>query len=370
MKRLQAYKTKLVLNNMERTWCLRCSGAARWCFNWGLDAMQKAYAEGRKTSVLAEKRRLNAVKDNEAAWLRDLPYTVLQAAFNNLKSAYKNFFSRVKQGGGKPGFPKFKSRRNASQSFNVRGGISVTETHIKLPRIGWLRLMEHGYLPTAKDIRILSATVSSDDHGATWYVSIQTEQEVPEPALATGNPIGVDLGIKSLAVLSDGTVYDNVRPLQGAERKIKRLSRELARRHKGGSNWLKTKAKLNRAHAKARNVREHYLHQISAETVAKHPRAIVMENLNVEGMKANHCMARAIADLSMFELRRQIGYKSAWNGSQFILADRWYPSSKTCSRCGAIRDEVSLAERTFVCPDCGFVIDRDLNAARNLAALA
>jgi putative transposase len=370
VKRLRAYKTKLVLNNVERTWCLRCSGAARWCFNYGLDAMRTAYAAGRKTSVLAEKKRLNAVKDNEAPWLRDLPYTVLQGAFDNLNAAYRNFFRRVKQGNESPGFPKFKSRKNSLQSFNVRGDIRVSDTHVRLPKIGQLRLMEHGYLPTAKRVRILSATVSSQDHGATWYVSLQTEEEISEPKAATGEAIGIDLGIKCLAILSDGTVYENVKPLRQQERKIGRLSRELARRCKGGQNWSKTKAKLTRVHAKARNIRQHELHQISAETVAKRPSAIVMEDLNVNGMMANHCLARAIADLGMYELRRQMSYKAAWNGSQFILADRWYPSSKTCSHCGVIRDELSLAERTFVCPDCGFVIDRDLNAARNLAALA
>jgi putative transposase len=230
--------------------------------------------------------------------------------------------------------------------------------------------MEHGYLPTAKSARILSATVSSDDHGATWYVSVQVEEDVPEPVAATGKVIGIDLGIKSLAVLSDGTVYENIKPLQNVQRKIARLSRELSRRCKGGQNWLKTKAKLNRAHAKARNVRQHYLHEISAETVAKRPSAIVMENLNVKGMTANHCLARAISDLGMYELHRQMAYKAAWNGSQFVLADRWEPSSKACSNCGVIRDELRLAERTFTCPDCGFTIDRDLNAALNLAALA
>jgi putative transposase len=331
--------------------------------------MKTAYADGRKTSVLAEKKRLNGVKDDVAPWLRDLPYKVIDAAFDNLDSAYKNFFRRVKQGD-TPGFPKFKSKKNSTQSFNVRGELRITETHIRLPRVGWLRLMEHGYLPTTKNTRILSATVSSDDHGATWYVSVQVEEEVPEPVAATGKVIGIDLGIKSLAVLSDGTVYENIKPLQNVQRKIARLSRELSRRSKGGQNWLKTKAKLNRAHAKARNVRQHYLHEISAETVAKKPSTIVMENLNVKGMTANHHLARAISDLGMYELRRQMAYKAAWNGSQFILADRWEPSSKACSNCGVIRDELRLSERTFTCPDCGFTIDRDLNAALNLAALA
>jgi len=367
--RLRAYKTKLALNNQERGWCVRCAGTARWCYNWGLDAMKTAYAEGRKTSVLAEKKRLNAIKDEIAPWLREVPYVVLQEAFGHLDSAYQNFFRRVKNGE-KPGFPKFKSRKNARQSFALRGNVRVTETAIRLPCIGWLRLAEHGYLPTRKGARILSANVSSEDHGRTWYASVQVEEECAEPERATGEPIGIDLGLKSLAVLSDGTVYENIKPLRAMERTVARLSRELARRTQGGANWAKTKAKLNRAHAKAANLRRHYLHDISAQTVAKRPRAIVMENLNVRGMMANGHLARAIADLGMYELRRQMGYKAAWNGSELILADQWEPSSKRCSQCGAMKPNLTLRDRVYVCESCGVVIDRDLNAALNLAALA
>jgi putative transposase len=370
MKRLRAYKTKLTLNNVERQWCIECAGAARWCYNWGLDAMKTAYAEERKTSVLAEKKRLNAIKDDVAPWLREYPYPVLEEALRNLDAAYKNFFRRVKNGEKEKGFPKFKSRKHPRQSFRLRGSISITDTHIKLPRIGWLRLAEHGYLPTTKRVRILSATISTRDHGATWYVSVQVEEEVAELVPAQGEPIGIDLGIKDLAVLSDGTVYGNIKPLRSAERKIARLSRELARRKKGGQNWLKTKAKLTLAHEHARNIRQHYLHQISAETVAKEPSTIVVEDLNVRGMMANRHLSRAIADLGMYELRRQLTYKADWNGIALLVADRWEPSSKTCSECGAIKADLTLADRTYICTACGVVIDRDLNAARNLAALA
>jgi len=332
--------------------------------------MKEAYEQGCETSVGAEKKRLNAIKDEIAPWLRDVPYTILQSAFNNLFRAYLNFFRRIKKGQGPAGFPKFKSKRNSRQSFNVRGSLRISETGIKLPCIGWLRLAENGYLPTSKRVRILSATISTRDHGATWYVSVQVEEEVPAPVPATGEPLGIDLGIHALAVLSDGTRYENIKPLRTAQRKVGRLSRELARRTKGGKNWLKTKAKLNKAHEHARNIRLHYLHQISAETVAKYPRVIVMEDLNVSGMLKNHCLARAIADLGMYELRRQMGYKAVWNGCQFKLASQWFPSSKTCSGCGCINDNLTLKDRIYVCPDCGFEIDRDLNAARTLVALA
>jgi len=368
--RLRAYKTKLRLNNAERQWCMRCAGTARWCYNWGLAEWQRQYEAGKKPSAYALKKQLNASKDDLAPWLRETPYTILQAAFDNLGAAYQNFFRRGKAGE-RPRHLHFKSRKHPRQAFSVRGNISITETTIKLPRVGCLRLAEHGYLPTAKSARVLSATVSTQDHGATWYVSVQVKEDVAEPEPATSEPIGIDLGIKALAVLSDGTVYENKRPFRKVERKIARLNRELARRHKGGSNWSKTKAKLNRAHATARRVRQHHLHQISAETVAKRPSVIVMEDLNVRGMsnKRGH-LGKSVGDAGMGELRRQMEYKAAWNGCAFVLADQWEPSSKRCSACGAIKPDLARSDRTYVCTECGLVLDRDLNAARNLVALA
>ena len=370
IKRLRAYKTKLILNNKERTWCKQCAGASRWCYNWGLAAMIEAYGSERKTSVLTEKKRLNAIKDDIAPWLRDLPYVVLQESFRNLDTAYKNFFRRVKQNAKAKGFPKFKSRKNARQSFRVRSNLHVTDTHIKVPRFGWLRLAEHGYLPKdGRRIKMLSATISTRNGGATWGVSLQVEEQVPEPAPATGPVLGIDLGIHALAVVSDGTVYENVKPLRTIERKIGMLSRELARRKKGSANWGKTKTKLNKSHAKARHIRRNYLHAITSETVQKNPSAVVMEDLNVQGMMSNRHLSRAIADLGMYELRRQMTYKTEWNGSAVVLASRWYPSSKTCSQCGAIKSDLTLSDREYRCAECGAIIDRDLNAAINLSTL-
>jgi len=369
MLRLRAYKTKLILNNKERTWCGRCAGASRWCYNWGLGEMKAAYEQRRKTSVMGEKKRLNAIKDEIAPWLREVPYTILQCAFDDLDAAYQNFFRRVKQGDSNPGFPRFKSRKRTLGRFRLMGSIHVTETKIKLPRIGWLRLAEHGYLPVDGCAKFLAATVSETPTG-DWCVSLQVEEEVIGPEPAQGEPIGIDLGIHVLAVLSDGTVYENPRHLDAHARKLARVSRELARRKQGSANWRKTKAKLAKEHEYVRNARRHMLHQISAETVEKEPRAVVMEDLNVKGMMANHSLARAIGDLGMYELRRQMIYKADWNGSGVILADTWYPSSKTCSACGHVRETLRLDEREYICPHCGLVIDRDLNAAINLKNLA
>ena len=170
--------------------------------------------------------------------------------------------------------------------------------------------------------------------------------------------------------MSDGTRYENIRPLAEMHRKIRRLNKELSRRQKESGHWKRTRAKLARAHGKVRNLRNHYLHEISAGIVAKGAVAVGMETLNVKGMQANRHLARAISDLGLYELRRQVGYKAEWNGSQMILVDQWYPSSKTCSECGYVREKLRLDERSFICPACGVIIDRDLNAALNLAAMA
>jgi len=183
--------------------------------------------------------------------------------------------------------------------------------------------------------------------------------------------VGVDLGIKTLAVCSDGATFENPRALATAERKLKRLNRELSRRRKGSKNRAKTRAKLARCHARIANIRSHALHNASYHLTAKtKPQAVVIEDLNVKGMLNNRSLSKAISDVGMGELRRQIEYKGTWYGVEVVTADRWYASSKTCSACGAVNRALTLSDRTYVCAACGAVIDRDLNAALNLASLA
>ena len=364
---IRAYKTELNPNQKQTQAFLRCCGASRWCYNWGLAAMIEAREQGRKTSVYAEKKRLNAIKDEIAPWLRDVPYVVLQDAFERLKVAYENFFRRVKAGE-KAGFPKFKSRKNGIGTFNVRNNLHVTDTHIKLPVIGWVRLYEHGYMPTTKAAELCSVTIS--ERAGHWEASLLVKQEQAEPLPATGESIGVDFGIKALATASDGRVYENPRALKLAQSKLARAQREVSRRVKGSANRRKSVLKLARAHRRVANIRKWALNQISHDLVKTKPSAIVIEDLNVRGMLANHCLAQAISDVGFAELRRQIEYKAAASGVKVLLADRWYPSSKTCSACGSVKQELTLADREYVCHECGVILDRDLNAALNLKNLA
>jgi len=361
----RAYKTKLRLNNRERDAFNRCSGTARYVYNWALADRIERYKAGSPTNYYEQKRRFNALKDELCPWIREIPYTITESAFRNLDAAYKNFFRRVKQGTETPGFPKFKTRGKSPNTFTVRG-VQIEDDRIRLPSLGWFRLEEHDYLPTGS---FQTNAVTISEKAREWFVSIQVEVEIEDRG-DRGGVIGVDLGVKSLAVCSDGTTFDNPHTLVKYERKLARLQRELSRREKGSNNRAKTRAKIAKLHAKIANTRAHTRHNISRHVTANTlPEVVVIEDLNIRGMVKNHCLARAVSDASMGELARQIEYKAAWNGIEIIRADRWFPSSKTCSRCGCIKDDLTLADRVFRCDDCGFEIDRDLNAARNLAAL-
>lgn len=361
----RSFKTELKPNNKQATFFSQCAGAARFVYNWALRDRMTKYESGEKSNMFEQKKRFNALKKDEYPWLYDVPYTLQEQAFANLDAAYKNFFRRIKNGE-TPGFPKFK-KRGVAEAFTLRGNITIEEKRIKLPVIGYVTLKESGYLPT-KEARILAVTISKK--ADRWYLSAQCEIEIDDPCQPTGNPLGIDTGIKSLAVFSDGRTFDNPKTLNKHEKKLARLQRELARRKKGSANRQKTKHKIAKLHAKIGNTRKHTLHNISAAAISSSPETIVIEDLNVLGMMKNEKLAKAVADSSMGELHRQIKYKAVWHGIEVLEADRWYPSSKTCSACGHKKETLALSERIFTCDNCGAIIDRDYNAAMNLAALA
>ncbi|MCI0731518.1 MAG: transposase [Chloroflexi bacterium] len=372
MRIQRAYKTELNPNNHERTMLTGCAGTARYCYNWGLRQKLDAYQAGGKSPNYFElHRRLNALKKGELAWLYKYSKTIPQEALRNLDRAFDNFFRRVRQGQ-KPGFPKFKSRKRGIGSFRIWGSIRVEQARIKLPRLGWLRLKEKGYLPTA-GVKVLSATIS--ERAGRWFIALQVEEELEEQ-LATGPAVGVDLGIAHLATTSDGRVFRNPRVLQQSLERLARLNRELQRRKPESKNRARTQARLARLHYRIACLRREAIHQTTAAIVARtkpeaaRPAVVVMETLNVTGMMQNERLARTIADVGMGEFCRQIAYKCRWAGSQLMQADCWFPSSKRCSGCEQVKAELSLSDRVYRCLACGLVIDRDLNAARNLALLA
>lgn len=371
----RAYKTELDLTQAQTILAYRSAGTARFAYNWGL-AKRKAHREAwealpeeqrgtyKGLSLYELKKEWNRVKPVEFPWASEVSTYCMQSAMADLEKAFQNFFRRVKQGG-KPGFPRFKSKKKGIGGFRLYGCIHAQSGHIQLPTFGLVKLKEKGYLPT-EGVKILAASIS--ERAGRWYVSLQVEMEIPEAEAAPGT-VGVDLGIKHLATLSDGTQIPNPRALPRAQRKLKRLQRAVSRKKKGSANRKKAIRRLAKAHARVANIRTNAIHQ-ATHAITKRYGTVVVEDLNVRGMVRNHALAGSISDAGFREFRRQLEYKAGWRGGRVIVADRFSPSSKTCSHCGVRREELKLAERVFHCPDCGHVQDRDLNAARNLLSLA
>jgi putative transposase len=366
----RAYKTELDLNNGQVTACKKHAGAARWAYNWGLSRKQEAYrATGTSPSAIDLHRELNALKQTDLPWMYEVSTCAPQEALRNLDNAFAHFFRRakLKQAGklrGRLGYPRRKTRKHGLGGFRLTGSIVVFPGTVQLPRLGRLRLKERGYLPT--DAKILSATLS--EQAGHWYVSVLVEQVQFAPR-NMGPVVGVDLGVKTLATLSDGTVEPNPRYLKHRLKAIKRLQRAVSRKHKGSHNRTKAVRRLACLHRRVANQRANTLHQLTT-ALAKTKSVIVIEDLNVSGMMRNHHLAQAIGDVGFGEFRRQLEYKAAWYGCRVLVASRWEPSSKTCSGCGWVDDDLSLADRMFRCEQCGLLLNRDLNAAINLEHLA
>ena len=371
MRILRAYKVELDLNNKQRTLFLQHAGAARFAYNWALARRIEEYKLHGRTSSAIDQHKLLVImkKSPEYSWLCSVSKCAPQEALRDLDKAYQNFFRRAKRGEN-PGFPKFKSRRNGVGSFRFSSESSflIYPDRIRLPRIGIVKLKEKNYIPM-DNIKIISITCS--ERANRWFASINCETEIPDSTQGEGDVIGIDLGIKYLAVVSDGRVFPKHGVFKKCLKQLQRLQRELSRRQRGSKNRAKTKAKLANLYYKISSMRKDYLHKATSAIVrakAK-PSVVALEDLNVLGMLKNHKIARAVSDVGMYEYRRQIEYKSLWNGISIFIAPRFFASSKTCSVCGLINKDLKLSERKWVC-SCGVNHDRDLNAATNLANLA
>jgi IS605 OrfB family transposase len=401
MKTMQAYRFALDLTPRQQRAVLSHAGATRVAYNWSLArvkaimgqrAAERSYdvPESDLTptvgwSLAALRRAWNAAKGEVAPWWAECSKEAYNTGLDALARALKNWAdSRSgKRAGRRVGFPRFKSRRRTTPSVRFTTGpirVEPDRMHIVLPRVGRLKLHESARKLARRldngTARILSATVRRD--GGRWYVSFtcEVERAVRRPADPTLT-VGVDVGIKHLAVLSTGELVPNPRHLDEAQRTLRYLGRGMSRkvgpyrrtRQRPSNRWLRAQRRLGRTHARVASLRRDGLHQLTTR-LARAFGTVVVEDLNVAGMVRNRRLARHIADAGFAELRRQLDYKTKWNGGRLVVADRWYPSSKTCSDCGAVKAKLPLAERTYTCTTCGLVLDRDLNAARNLAALA
>ena len=377
------------------------AGAARAAYNWALArvkavmgqrAAERSYGvpDQQLTPVLgwslaALRKAWNAAKAEVAPWWPQYSKEAFNTGLDALARGLTNWAdSRTgKRAGRRVGFPRFKSRRRSRPAVRFTTGairVEPDRMHAVLPRLGRLKLHESARKLArrieAGTARILSATVRRDR--GRWHVAFTVEVDRAERTPARPDAtVGVDVGIKNLAVLSTGELVPNPRHLNAASRRLRTLARRLSRRQgpdrrtrqQPSRRWQRTQKQLGRAHARVANLRRDGLHKLTTRLAATYA-TIVVEDLNVAGMLANRRLARHIADAGFGELRRQLTYKTGWGGGRLLVADRWYPSSKTCSGCGTVKTKLALSERTYRCQACGLVLDRDLNAARNLAALA
>ncbi|WP_203925065.1 IS607 family element RNA-guided endonuclease TnpB, partial [Rugosimonospora africana] len=336
-------------------------------------------------SLAALRKTWNQAKAEVAPWWGEVSKEAFNTGLDALARGLKNWSeSRSgKRAGRHVGFPRFKSRRRTTPSVRFTTGairVEPDRMHVVLPRLGRLKLHESARKLArrleAGTARIMSATVRRD--GGRWHVAFTVEVERADRAPARrGVVVGVDVGIKHLAVLSTGELVDNPRHLVAAQNRLRTLGRALSRKtgpdrrtgRRPSKRWEGAAARLGRAHARVANLRRDGLHKLTTRLAREHA-TVVVEDLNVTGMLANRKLARHIADAGFAEIRRQLAYKTEWNCGRLLSADRWYPSSKTCSGCGAVKAKLALSEREYECEACGLVIDRDRNAALNLAALA
>ncbi|NEP84252.1 MAG: IS200/IS605 family element transposase accessory protein TnpB [Okeania sp. SIO3B3] len=348
---MKSIRTKLKLNNKQKTLFAQHAGYSRWCYNWGLSLWNAAYKDGYKPNA----RKLREVFTNHTKplypWMKNLSSKVYQYAFINLGEAFKRFF----QGLGK--HPKFK-KKGRSDSFTIDNcgkPIELNGWNHKLPFIGMVK--------TYEPIEATTQKITISRQGGDWYLSLAFEFSAT-PTPKTTDVVGVDLGVKTLATLSTGEVFPSIKPYRKAQDKLAKLQRQLSRKVKHSNNWHKAVIKLAKQHRRVANIRKDALHKLTTY-LAKNHGSVAIENLNVSGMMANHKLAKSIADQGFYEFRRQLEYKCRWYGSELVVVDRFFPSSKTCSYCGHVQD-MPLSLRTYECQSCGISIDRDLNASINL----
>lgn len=361
-------KVRLRPNQQQEVQLYKSSGTARFIYNWVLGKQQENYKKGNKfiSDSILRKEITQLKKTEEFNWLNDVSNNVPKQAVKDSCNAYKRFFK------GQAKFPKFKSKKKTKPSFyNDTQKLKVKEKLVLLEKIGWVRTSEQ--LPI--DTKYYNPRITFD--GKYWYLSVSIEEENEYEEL-NNESLGIDLGIKELAICSDGTIYGNINKtvkVKKLEKRLRRLQRKVSRKYqnnKEGSTFVKTcniiklEKQIKLLQRRLSNIRKNHLHQTTTSIVKTKPRRIVIEDLNVKGMMKNRHLAKAIQNQSFYEFRRQIEYKCKRKGIELIIADRFFPSSKTCSNCGTINKNLKLSDRIFNC-ECGFSADRDFNASVNLA---
>jgi len=364
-----AKKVRIIPTTEQERKLWQSVGTARFIYNWTLARQEENYKNGGKfiSDMDLRKEITKLKKTEEFKWLNEVSNNVAKQYVKDACDAYKKFFR------GLTDKPRFKSRRKSKPSFyNDNIKLKVKHNMILIEKVGWTKTAEQ--IPV--NIKYTNPRVSFD--GKYWYISAGIEIENPKVEL-TGESIGIDVGIKDLAVCSNGMTFKNInksKNIKKSEKRLRRLQRKVSRKYelnKEGrkfvktSNIIKLEKQIRLLYRKLSNIRNNHLHQATNKIVKTKPSKVVMETLNIKGMMKNKHLSKAIAQQGLYELKRQLQYKCGFYGIEFVVADKWYPSSKTCSKCGYIKPKLSLSERAYICEECGAVIDRDFNASINLS---
>lgn len=350
------YKFRLLPNDDQASRLSQHFGVCRFVYNHFLAKRHQSYRDNGKGSTYYKDCAALTQLKKELPWIKDANAQSLQQELKNLDTAYNRFFKKQAR------FPKFHSKHKDKQSFRIPQETRVKDGRLYIPKFKeGIRLKQHR--PIEGEIRY--ATVSRNRAGQ-HYACICVERDIPK-LTPNSNMVGVDLGLKDLATCSNGEVFETLKPYRKLQRRLRRLQQSVSRKVKGSHNYVRAKKLVAKCHQKIADIRNNHLHHVSRSIVNEN-QVVVLEDLNVKGMMANRRLAKSVADVSLYELVRQIEYKAGWYGREVIRVGRWYPSSKTCHVCGFINEALTLSDREWTCPSCKEHHDRDFNASMNILA--
>ena len=378
---IKGYKTMIYPTKEQADKIIKFCNASRFAYNWAIALEEENYKSGNKfiSGYDLTKRFTQFKKQEGNEWLKEISGRALKVAILNAAQSYDNFFKK------KSKHPKFKSKKHSKMSCATHEGTTIIERkRIRCEKLGWIKSHKHN-IPIGENVKYLNHKLSFDGDNFWFSVSVEIDDYNNDNKDKT-DPIGIDLGIKTLATCSNGKTFQKAN-IKKEKKKLKRLQKKVSRHYQKmideskktktkfdklpkSKNLLKLESQIRNIYRRIDNKLTTNIHTITKQLIDENPSAIVIEDLNVSGMRKNKHLSEKINEAKFYEFRRQLEYKCKWYGIDLIVADRWYPSSKICSRCGNKKVKLSLSERTYVCQECGCIIDRDYNASLNLKYLA